>query len=382
MINILVTGTRNALHLGVVALERAADRLETDNTPLRILHVLNHTHRANGHVCAMVDLACYQAMLGHKVSVCSSGGDFDGLLRQYGVEHFKIEQRRRPIQLIKALLKFYLLIRRERPDIVHAHMVASALLVFPLLAMLKFRLVTTVHNEFERSATLMAVGQRVIGVSGSVSQSMTARGISANKMRTVLNGTVGTPRFEPEERSSQALKRPAVVFVGGLHPRKGVPDLIAAHATVLERIPEAHLYIVGSGPFYGQYAAQAKSCAPDKVIFCGHSDNPRSYLLSADIFVLPSHAEPAGLVLSEAREAGCAIIACDVGGIPEMVEQGQAGTLIPPKRPDLLAAALLSLLESPSRLSIARQNSQINLARLSLERVTSETVAGYRELLN
>ena len=104
--------------------------------------------------------------------------------------------------------------------------------------------------------------------------------------------------------------------------------------------------------------------------------------MSSDIFVLPSHAEPAGLVLSEAREAGCAIIACDVGGIPEMVEQGQAGTLIPPKRPDLLAAALLSLLESPSRLSIARQNSQINLGRLSLERVTSETVAVYREISN
>ena len=118
------------------------------------------------------------------------------------------------------------------------------------------------------------------------------------------------------------------------------------------------------------------------VTLCGHRDDPRPYLLGGDIFVLASHAEPAGLVLSEAREAGCAVIATQVGGIPEMLDQGRAGILVPPSRPDLLAAALLPLLQNAGKLAEARANSQINIADLSLSRVAVQTEQVYRELLS
>jgi glycosyltransferase involved in cell wall biosynthesis len=104
-------------------------------------------------------------------------------------------------------------------------------------------------------------------------------------------------------------------------------------------------------------------------------------LLGGDIFVLASHAEPAGLVLSEAREAGCAILGTHVGGIPEMLDQGRAGILVPPSRPDLLAAALLPLLQNPGELAQARENSQINIENLALSRVARQTEQVYRELL-
>jgi glycosyltransferase involved in cell wall biosynthesis len=348
---------------------------------MRILHILNHTVPANGHVCAMVDLACTQAKLGHQVFVCSAGGGFGALLAQYGIEHVIVDQDRKPAILLAALGKTYQATRRIRPDIVHAHMMTSAIIAAMLRPLLGFKLVTSVHNEFQRSAILMGLGQRVIGVSEAVSQAMIKRGISPKKMRTVLNGTIGSPRFPPPLPAPLALRRPAILFVGGLHPRKGVDDLINAYGVVSEQCKQAHLYLIGSGPFQTEYERLAESVGKGGITFCGHMDDPRPYLLGCDIFVLASHAEPAGLVLSEAREAGCAIVATDVGGIPEMLDHGKAGILVPPRRPDLLAAALLPLLQNEAALADARANSQINIANLSLSRVAEQTGQVYQELL-
>ena len=349
---------------------------------MKILHFLNHTVPANGHVCAMVDLACAQAKLGHQVTVCSAGGGFDALLSQYGIEHVIVDQERKPAILLAALGKTAKAIRRIKPDIVHAHMMTGAIIAAVLRPMLGFKLVTTVHNDFQRSAILMGLGQRVIGVSEAVSQAMIKRGISPKKMRTVLNGTIGSPRFPPPLPAPLDLQRPAILFVGGLHPRKGVDDLIKAFGIVSEKSPQAHLYLIGSGPFQKEYERLAKTVANGGVTLCGHRDDPRPYLLGGDIFVLASHAEPAGLVLSEAREAGCAVIATQVGGIPEMLDQGRAGILVPPSRPDLLAAALLPLLQNAGKLAEARANSQINIADLSLSRVAVQSEQVYRELLS
>jgi glycosyltransferase involved in cell wall biosynthesis len=348
---------------------------------MKIVHILNHTIPANGHVCAMVDLACTQAMQGHQVYVCSAGGGFDSLLAQYGIEHIIIDQDRRPIKLLKAVFKTRTALARIRPDIVHAHMMTSAVIAAVLRPISGFKLVTSVHNEFQRSSILMGLGQRVIGVSEAVSQAMIKRGISRSKMRTVLNGTIGSPRFPPPLPAPLALRRPAILFVGGLHPRKGVDDLIRAFGIISQQFPEAHLYLIGSGPYQLEYEGLAAAQAKDRIMFCGHREDPRPYLLGGDIFVLASHAEPAGLVLSEAREAGCAMIGTNVGGIPEMLEGGQAGILVPPGRPDLLAEALLPLLQNAHNLAQARANSQINIAKLSLHRVAEQTGQVYQELL-
>lgn len=348
---------------------------------MKILHILNHTIPANGHVCAMVDLACTQAKQGHQVYVCSAGGGFDALLAQYGIEHVIVEQDRKPAKLVAALVNTGKALRRIRPDIVHAHMMTSAVIAAALRPLLGFKLVTSVHNEFERSAILMALGQRVIGVSEAVSQAMIKRGISPAKMRTVLNGTIGSPRFPPPMPAPMALSHPAILFVGGLHPRKGVDDLIKAFGIISKPFPQAHLYLIGSGPFQPEYERLATAQGEGKITFCGHMPDPRPYLLGGDIFVLASHAEPAGLVLSEAREAGCAVIGTNVGGIPEMLEGGRAGILVPPSRPDLLAEALLPLLQNAQNLAQARANSQINIAKLSLSRVAEQTGQVYQELL-
>src|SRR3981081_1434644 len=168
---------------------------------MRILHLLNHTHRMNGHVHAAVDLSCAQIKLGHSAAVASGGGDFDALLAANNVETMLIDHERRPATLLKSLNSLYRLVRKWRPDIVHAHMMTSALLAWPVCKSARIPLVTTVHNAFQKSSILMGLGTRVIAVSEAVGRSMQKRGICESRLNVVLNGTVGSARFEGKDRT-------------------------------------------------------------------------------------------------------------------------------------------------------------------------------------
>jgi glycosyltransferase involved in cell wall biosynthesis len=350
---------------------------------MRIMHFLNHTRPSNGHVHVAVDLACVQSKMGHSVSVVSGGGSFDSLFAAYGVKHIVIDQRRTLPNLARAIYKFHSAVSTISPDIIHAHMMTSAGLAFMLRCFSQFKLVTTVHNEFEKSAVVMGLGDRVIAVSKAVAESMERRGVKRSKLHVVLNGTIGSPRLSTEAQQAKILKRPAITFVGGLHPRKGVDDLITAFKTVSASVPAASLYLVGSGPFYQFYEKMAFQLGVgDRVQFCGSQADPRPHLLGSDIFVLASHADPGPLVLAEAREAGCAIIATSVGGIPEMLDGGNAGVLVPPRRPDLLADAIIRVLHDKAVLADMRARSRLNLEHFTVRRASEEYISVYKGVLS
>ncbi len=349
---------------------------------MRIMHLLNHTYRLNGHVHAAVDLACEQRRLGHEVCIASGGGDFDELLASHHVATRLVDHERRPLAVIRSMMRLKRCVNEWRPDVIHAHMMTSAVLAFPVCKLSGIPLVTTVHNEFEKSAILMGLGSCVIAVSKSVSRSMQKRGISQKKLHVVLNGTIGTARFANRNAEPAKLAHPNIVFVGGLHPRKGVVDLIAAFKTAHSAFPAARLYIVGSGPMEDEYheLARQTGCG-DAITFVGSVDDPYPYMLAADIFVLPSLADPAPLVISEAREAGCAIIGTKVDGIPQLLEFGEAGILVPPSAPEMLATALINLLGDPAKLKDWREKSQLRIDNLTIERVALETTAVYRSAM-
>jgi glycosyltransferase involved in cell wall biosynthesis len=228
----------------------------------------------------------------------------------------------------------------------------------------------------------MGLADRVIAVSNAVAQSMARRGIAQKKLQVISNGTLGSPRTRQiGEYVPVLLQHPAIATVAGMYRRKGIAELIDAFAQIAWDFPEAHLYIVGNGPDRSLFEAKAQSTSvADRIHFEGFQPEPQRYLLSTDIFVLASHREPFGLVLSEAREAGCAIIATDVDGIPEALDGGQAGLLVPPADSQALAAALVQLLSDPNVLHTWKKQAQHNLDWLTAGRVNEETLAVYEEL--
>jgi glycosyltransferase involved in cell wall biosynthesis len=228
----------------------------------------------------------------------------------------------------------------------------------------------------------MGWADRVIAVSKAVAQSMARRGIPQNKLRVVNNGTLGSPRTRQlKEYQPMPLQHPAIATVAGMYQRKGIAELIEAFAQIAAEFPDAHLYLVGNGPDREMFEAQAQSTpVSDRIHFEGFQSEPQRYLLATDIFVLASHRDPSPLVIPEAREAGCAIIASDVDGIPEALDKGQAGILVPPTDSNALGAALKQLLSNSAILHKWKKQAQTNLEWLTVSRVHEETLDVYSEL--
>ena len=348
---------------------------------MRILHLANHCEKANGHVNVSVDMACTQARNGHFVGYSCSSGDYIPLLKASGVEVYNVAQPHRGIlQFLRAHRQFWKVIRDFRPDIIHVHMVAQNVLVQPY-RIFGYKTVTTVHNEFDRSVWLMGLASRIVTVSRAGGQAMIKRGFNKKKVRTVLNGTLGSPRL-PAKFEIVDLRHPAIMTVCGMHHRKGVSDLLNAFCIVRSTFPLAHLYMIGDGPSLAEYKNLAEQLGiSSSTSFIGHHDDPREYLSSADIFVLASHADPGPLVIAEARNAGCAIVGTDVDGIPEMLDSGRAGILVPPKRPDLIAHAIGHLLDNPLELEKYTKRAKQNTGRFTIGRVCLEMDEIYEELI-
>ncbi|AFY53415.1 glycosyltransferase [Rivularia sp. PCC 7116] len=350
---------------------------------MKILHVLNDVREiGNGIVNVAVDIACLQAKNGHDVAVASDGGEYSILLSKYGVKHYHLNQRRTPLNILKAGMIYRRIITDFQPDIVHAHMMTGIVLASLLKVINNYGLVSTVHNEFKRESILMGLADRVIAVSQAVAQSMANKGVASQKLRVICNGTLGSPR-KPEEEQGQYLQlpHPAIVTVAGMYQRKGIADLIDAFDRIADLFPQYHLYIVGNGPDKEVFEAQAKKLnTANRIHFEGYQPQPQRYLNSCDVFILASLRDPCPLVISEARQAGCAIIATNVDGIPEALDYGKAGLLVPVNDSQALADTLAKLLNDSTTLKDWKNRASQNIERLHVNRVHQETLAVYQEL--
>jgi glycosyltransferase involved in cell wall biosynthesis len=349
---------------------------------MRILHISNHREMYNGMV---TDLACAQADLGHDVAICSGPGDFDDLLSRHKVRIFNLRIVAAVWSAPESFFGIWSAIKKFGPDVVHTHMIKVSLLTWPLAKLMKVPFVTCVHNSFSKYATLMGVGDLVITGCRAEVGMMASRGIPARKLRPILNGTIGSARQCDKqylEDNDIAIRRPAVITACGLHPRKGVADLIAGFKMARKELPDLSLYVFGGGPHKDEYTALAFKDGPSNINFCGQVPVLRPFLEKADVFVLASLADPAPLVISEAREAGLAVIATDVPGIPELLEYGEAGILVKPSAPPEISKQLVLLFKDPGRLALWKEKSQLRIEHLNISRVRDETLGVYRDAIN
>lgn len=349
---------------------------------MKILHLVNHLHNCgNGIVNVVVDLAVEQRRSGHDVIVASSGGEFVALLEANDVRHVMLPQTNH--QSLSALGHLILLVRREHIDIVHAHMMTGALIARLATTFTHTKVVTTLHNTWQRHAFLMRLGHCVIAVSSAVKQEMINRGIPARKLHIVLNGTLGSTRNDVLVTHAPIFfQHPAILTVSGLYIRKGISDLINATVLLREHIPEVRVYIAGKGPDYSLFEEQVQALGlSENVVFLGFRSDVVNLLQQADVFVLASHADPNPLVISEARNAGVPVVATAVDGIPESLEQGRAGVLVPPHSPPAISDALRQILCNPSLQKQLSQAGSQNLELMQVRRVSDETLNVYKKAL-
>jgi glycosyltransferase involved in cell wall biosynthesis len=153
-----------------------------------------------------------------------------------------------------------------------------------------------------------------------------------------------------------------VLFVGRLEPMKGVDTLLKSFAKAIKGLdPSVHLRIIGDGSLMNDLKKLAVDLEVDhRVTFTGHIPGKALFdeYAKAQIFCGLSRSEALGNVFLEAQAAGCAVLATNVGGIPEIVKDQVTGILVPPDDIDAAAAELRKLLSDPglrAKLSIAAQ---------------------------
>jgi glycosyltransferase involved in cell wall biosynthesis len=354
-----------------------------ENT-MRVLHILNDvTDRGNGIVNAAVDLAVEQARQGYSVAVVSAGGGYQPLLLRAGVFHLALNQSRNPIGILRAAQLFHKQIQIFKPDVVHAHMRTGLLLAWFWRHFEKYALVGHVHNVHDRESMIMGLADRVIAVSESVGETMAAYGIPRRKLRVVLNRTLnGARQPRIEEIKPATLARPSIVTVCGMNFRKGIEELLEAFDEVGRRFPNAHLYLVGDGPERGWFEVLARrSPYFERIHFEGYRAEPQAYMLSADVFVLAARRESFGLVLLEARAAGCAIVATDADGIVEALDNGRSGMLVPPRNATAIAAGLCHMLENDEERMEWKRRGLLGIEKYSIDRMAHEVGNVYDELV-
>ncbi|MGI3785608.1 MAG: glycosyltransferase family 4 protein [Janthinobacterium lividum] len=328
-----------------------------------------------------VDLACAQADAGHDVVFASAGTSFEQVLRRHGVQVVDLPFAGSPKDAAPTVRALWALCRAFRPDLIHAHMMSSALLAYPICKIRRIPLVTTMHNSFDKHSFLMRLGTVVVAVSGAERELLLSRGYPPHKVVTIINGPVDSPREEPVDNPPTLLK-PSVITLSGLHPRKAVNDVITAFAGVAPGNPDWHLNIVGSGPQRDELEAQARGMDLDgRIHFLGASANPRQLLEQAEIFATATLADPCPLTIMEARAAGCAIVGTEVGGIPETLDGGAAGLLVPAKDPTAMAEALQRLMGSPELRSALQRRALDGAGYYRVQRMAQDHLVLYRSLL-
>lgn len=327
------------------------NRLHSEKAPaLRILHVANRLNdKGDGIANVCVDIACEQAARGNTVAVACASGGFVPLIVANGVTHHPVDFRKRALfSLLGAVRRLRTIVRTERPDVVHAHTMTSTIVARLACLGRNTPVVATVHNEYQRGVILMGVANRVIGVSDAVSKAMMRRGIASRRVSTVRNGTVGSVRraYDPATVNIPTLANPSIVAIGAVSERKGADLLIAAFGQLAAKYPTAELYFVGNVDWNEVHALSAATGVDDRIHFVGFHAQPQVYLRVATVFVLASRRDPFPLALLEALEAGTPIVANDVDGVSEALDNGTAGIIVAPGRPTEIADAVGRLFDS------------------------------------
>lgn len=172
------------------------------------------------------------------------------------------------------------------------------------------------------------------------------------KMTVILNGTdfrleVGADGIARRRGELGWLPdRPVIGTVARLHRQKGVVNLLRAAPQILSTFPEIKIAVVGDGPQSGSLRREAQRLGLEgRLLFLGERKDAASVMALFDVFVLPSLWEGLPFVLVEAAALGKPIVATAVDGVPEILEDGKTGLLVPPKDPSALADAVIRLLK-------------------------------------
>jgi glycosyltransferase involved in cell wall biosynthesis len=241
---------------------------------------------------------------------------------------------------------------------------------------------------------LMRKADAVIAISLEIRTALLSRGVSATRIHDIPNA-VDLKKFRPisaEEKLRLCAKlqlprdKTLVIYAGRLSRAKGLPMLIEAWPTMIERHPELCLLVVGSGRIsfdncedYVKEFARAHHLE-NHVRFFDETSSVHEYLQAADLFIFPTEYEGFSLALVEALGCGLPVAVTAVGAAPDLIQEGQNGFLFPPQDSAAMVTAVEAALTARQRWPEIGAAARASVTRFDLAVVADQYLALCREL--
>ncbi|MBF0532331.1 MAG: glycosyltransferase family 4 protein [Candidatus Omnitrophica bacterium] len=326
---------------------------------MRIL--LLTTHMNTGGITSYV-LTLTRGLVGrgHEVYILSSGGDKEAAFQACGATikriniQTKSELSPRIFLSLPSLCRY---LKKHKIDVIHSQTRVTQVLALMLKHLTGRPSVTTCHGFFKARfgrKLVPAWGDAAIAISSAVHAHLCKDfRVPQRKICLIRSGIDLNPFLAGDKGQRDKIRHhwgvgtePVIGMVARLSSVKGQDILIDAMSLVVKEFPTCRLILFGEGKTESDLKQQAeKKKLSSQVIFKRDAGDMAQTLFGLDIFVMPSREEGLGLSLMDAQAAGLPVVAAAVGGIVDLIEDGQTGILVPKENPQTLAQALLLLLK-------------------------------------
>jgi len=348
-------------------------------------------------------------------TVYSRDNHWLGPIRELGVAVISLDCDGKR-SLPRAIKEFSRWLRANRPDVIHSHLWAANLVARAGGRLARVPVVSSVHNPDHEDAawsdgadvslakrkiakgidrwTARVGNERLIAVSEYVRQSANRHlKFSLNEIDLVYNPidtgalTSAPAKTRAELLSEIGLPADAIVLlnVARLAPQKGLIYAVRALPKIIETYPQAHLLSVGATAdprWLEQMRSEAmRAGVADHFHIVGPRRDVTDFLHACDVFVFPSLYEGLGIALIEAMATGCACLATTAGPIPEFMENGRNGVLVPLADANAIAIGICELLANPERRQqLANNAQQTALARFQPQAAADQLTQIYERV--
>jgi glycosyltransferase involved in cell wall biosynthesis len=315
--------------------------------------------------------------------------DLDPRIR---VEPFALPRLRQPCRQAAMCRRLIGLVERIRPDVVHLQQ-GHAWFNYALPRLKRYPLVVTVHEvrytgrprNGERSFPQPVVkrafhaADELIVYGRAMRPALVAEGVAGEHVHVSRRALPALAREIESERADE----PRVLFFGRIWPYKGLEHLIAAEPYVAARAPDVRFVIAGAGEGFDRYRSYMRDPARFEVHNYFVSRDLRDRLFAqAAVVALPYVYASTSAVVPIAQLHRRAVVATRVGGLPEAVEHGRTGLIVPPADPGALGEAIADLLTDPDRCRAMGEAGRRDLeSRSSPDIVAEETLGVYERAI-
>lgn len=336
------------------------------------------------------DLAIRLVKLGHRSMVISNGGELVKQLESEGVKHFSLPvHKKSPLTILKMIGAVKKILEEEKADIVHARSRVPAIIGYYAAKKTGVAFITTCHGYYSKHpiSGVMGWGKYVIAISQIIAKHMMEDfKVPYRRIKLVYRG-VDLGRFKYREPDESAKREFMIGMIGRLSPIKGHTFFLRAVSKVIKVIPRVKVLIVGDAPpdkikYSQELEDLSRRLGLTKYVeFLGRRSDMPEILSKMDLLVLATVTQEAfGRVIIEAFACGVPVLATSVGGVTEIIRNGENGLLVPPEDPHAMADAIVKILKdrrlSKNLAKVARRDVE---EKFALDKMVKDTIKVYEE---